>query len=311
MKKTIALTLIATFYLFACQQSKESSTEGSESVVSYEAISLLGDTLMASVPGEAVLERLAEKQKAYDENPDVENLIWLGRFIAYTGTYNNAIDFYSKGIEEYPEEARLYRHRGHRNISIREFDKAIADFTKAAELREGLENEVEPDGMPNAQNIPVSTLHGNIYYHLGLAHYLKGENEAALAAYEKSLAASRMDDNIVSNSHWLYMINRRLGNEEAAVAVLEAISKDMEIIENFAYHNLCLFYKGEITEAELLDAADGALSANDAINYGLGNWYLANGDTERAQEIFEEIVSHDGWASFGYIAAEADLANAL
>ena len=63
----------------------------------------------------------------------------------------------------------MYRHRGHRYVSIREFDRAIADLEYAATLIEGTEDEIEPDGMPNAMNIPVSSLHSNIWYHLGLA----------------------------------------------------------------------------------------------------------------------------------------------
>ena len=34
----------------------------------------------------------------------------------------------------------------------------------------GKEDSIEPDGMPNPQNIPVSSLHTNIWYHLGLAY---------------------------------------------------------------------------------------------------------------------------------------------
>lgn len=306
MKNYTFFIVLPLLLFMACQESAKESTMQAE--VEFEAISLLGDTLYASTPSEAVLAQLEEKKTAYKSDPNIENLIWYGRYIAYSGAYQEAIDFYTMGIEEFPEDARLYRHRGHRYISTRQFDKAIADFEKAAQLREGKENEIEPDGMPNARNIPVSTLDGNIFYHLGLSHYLKGDYKAALDAYTKSLNASRMDDNIVSNSHWLYMINRRLGNDEAAQEVLESINKDMDIIENFAYHNLCLFYKGELSEAELTAAADGALSANDAINYGLGSWHLAEGNVERAKEIFTEILSHDGWASFGFIGAEADMA---
>ena len=202
----------------------------------------------------------------------------------------------------------MYRHRGHRYISIREFDKAIADFTKADELREGMENEIEPDGAPNEQNIPVSSLHGNIYYHLGLAHYLKGELEPALAAYKNAVAASRMDDNVVSGTHWIYMMLRLMGRDEEAQAALDVINKDMEIIENFAYYELCLFYKGEMTLEELTVYNEEELGSNDAVNYGIGNWYLYNGETDKAREIYEAILAKKGWAPFGYIAAEADLA---
>ena len=41
--------------------------------------------------------------------------------------------------------------------------------------------------------------------------------------------------------------------------------------------------------------------------YGVANWYSYNGLKEKAAEILREILSLDGWAGFGYIAAEADL----
>ena len=61
---------------------------------------------------------------------------------------------------------------------------AINDFEKAGQLIQGKENEIEPDGMPNAMNIPISTLHGNIWYHLGLAYYLKHD-------YKKSFEVAK------------------------------------------------------------------------------------------------------------------------
>ncbi len=304
--KRILLFAAVPAILFSCQPSTDSTSE--EVVKDYEAISLLGDTLRSASPNEALLERFRMHETNFKADPSADNWIWYGRFIAYQGKYNEAIKVYSEAIEKFPNDARFYRHRGHRYISIREFDKAIADFTKAAELREGMENEVEPDGMPNARNIPVSSLHGNIYYHLGLAHYLKGELEPALEAYQNAIGASRMDDNVVSGTHWVYMILRLMGKDEEAKKVLEPINKDMDIIENFSYHQLCLFYKGEMSLEELTGAGDGTSSANDAVNYGIGNWHRYNGDIEKAKEVYEAILGKGGWASFGYIGAEADLA---
>jgi hypothetical protein len=82
----------------------------------------------------------------------------------------------------------------------------------------------------------------------------------------------------------------------------------MDVYENMSYHNLLLFYKGEITEEELLGEAGDLSTANNAIIYGLGNWYLYNGERERAVEIFQDLVDNGIWAAFGTIAAEADLA---
>lgn len=42
--------------------------------------------------------------------------------------------------------------------------------------------------------------------------------------------------------------------------------------------------------------------------HGIGNWYLYNGEREKAKEMFEKIMEGNVWASFGYIAAEVDYA---
>ena len=268
-----------------------------------DAIALDGTPLFAPEPAEQLMERFRLREADYRANPDdVDALIWYGRFTAYIGEYADAIAIYTSGIDRWPDDPRLYRHRGHRYITTRQLDRAIADFEKAAELIEGTDNEIEPDGMPNARGIPVSTLHGNIYYHLGLAHYLNNDMPAALDAYEKSLAAGDYPDNIVSNTHWLAQIHRRMGHVEAARAVLEPITADMDIIENHAYHQLALFYKGQLSEAEL--TGDG--SAGDAIRYGVAAWHLAGGDTVKARQQMQSLLDEGAWASFGYLAAEAD-----
>ena len=274
-----------------------------------QAVSLLtGEALVSAAPSEGVLERLATARGDYESDSDnADHIIWYGRRAAYAGDYRGAIEIFSEGIEKFPDDARMYRHRGHRYISIREFDRAIADLEKAAELIEGTENETEPDGLPNALNIPVSSLHGNIWYHLGLAYYLKQDWDNAYRAYKNGFDAGRNDDNRVSTTHWLYMISCRKGDQAAAAAALENISADMNVIENMSYHSLDLFYKGEITLDELLGGDDGS-SAGAAILYGAANWHYCDGQTEKADEMLRDMLESPAWASFGYIAAEADLA---
>jgi tetratricopeptide (TPR) repeat protein len=273
-----------------------------------QALTLSGKPLYPAPASQAVLDNLAAAEKVYRADPnDADNIIWYGRRKAYTGDFRGAIDVFSEGIEKFPEDDRMYRHRGHRYISIREFDRAIADLERASKLIEGKPNEAEPDGAPNAQNIPVSSRHGNIWYHLGLAYYLKQDWQNAFDAFQNGFNAGRNDDNRVSTTHWLYMIKRRMGDEAGANEVLDVISPDMNIIENFSYHHLCLFYKGEMTLRELLgDSEDTPSGASMA--YGLANWYYYNGDEEKAREQLEALVATSSWASFGFIAAEADLA---
>ena len=145
----------------------------------------------------------------------------------------------------------MYRHRGHRWISVRRFDRAIEDLSHAAALVEGKPDEVEPDGQPNERGIPTSTLQSNIHYHLALAHYLKGDFEAALKSYEDYFAVTTNADQLVAISHWWYMALRRLGRDEEAAVVLEPVTAELDVIENTSYHRLLLMYKGEIEADEL------------------------------------------------------------
>ncbi len=253
-------------------------------------------------------QNLAAARAAYEANPnDADAIIWLGRRTAYLGRYAEAIQIFTEGLDKHPRDARMYRHRGHRFITLRQFDHAIADLNKAAEIIRGRPDEIEPDGLPNARNIPTSTLQSNIWYHLGLAHYLKHDFERALNAYRECLAVSKNPDGIVSTSHWLYMILRRLGRPADAEKVLEPISVDMEIIENNAYHKLLLMYRGEVSPEELEAAQDPKTVDGTTILYGIGNWHLYGGQPERARPIFERITQGPQWSAFGYIAAEREL----
>jgi len=273
-----------------------------------QALSVTGEPLYSPEPSAEIQENLAAARSDYERDPaDVDNIIWLGRRLAYAGDYRGAIETFSEGIDKHPRDARLYRHRGHRYITIREFDRAIADLETAAELIDGTENEIEPDGAPNPQGIPVSSLHGNVWYHLGLAYYLKHDWDNALRAYTNGYNAARNDDNRVSTTHWRYMILRRMGRDGDAEDILMSISPEMNIIENMSYHSLDLFYKGEISFDELVGAGEDS-PAGSAVLYGAANWLYCNGDEAAARELLESITASSSWAGFGYIAAEVDLA---
>ncbi len=217
-----------------------------------EAISLFGKPLYPmelSPEQKAGLEKnLAEAKAELEKDPgNPDGIIWVGRRLAYLGRYREAIDAFSKGIEMHPENYRLYRHRGHRYITIRQFDKAVADLEKAASLTKAVPDEIEQDGAPNAAGVPRSTSHSNIWYHLGLAYYLQGDFDNALRSYKVCMDFSKLnDDMLVATADWLYMTYRRLGREEDARAVLDLISDDMDILENSAYHQRLLMYKGMV-----------------------------------------------------------------
>jgi len=283
-----------------------------------QAISLLGEPLFPPLPSEEVQagreRQLAEALDQLEADPEgAEAIIWAARRYAYLGEYRQAIELYSKGMEYHPDDARFYRHRGHRYISVREFDKAIADFQIAAELIEGTVDEVEPDGQPNARGIPTSTLHFNIWYHYGLAHFVKGDFEAAAAIYQRCMEASVHADSKVATAHWLYMTLRRMGRDSDARDFIQGLDLETlssEIIESGSYLELLQIYsRAEAGDQNPIPDLDPESVEGAALGYGIGNFYLYNGMVEEARGVYEGIVAaRDQWAAFGYIAAEADLA---
>ncbi len=279
-----------------------------------EATSLLGKPLVSAPPtGEAKVRleaNLADARATLAADPaSVDKMIWVGRRLGYLGRFQDSIQVFSQAITKEPDNPRPYRHRGHRYITTRQFDRAIADLTRATQLIAGQRDEIEPDGQPNKLNQPRSTLHFNIWYHLGLAHYLKGDFAAALAAYQECLKVSRNnDDSLTATSDWLYMTLRRLNRTAEAAKVLDPIREKMDILENGSYHRRLLMYKGLVKPESLLDPAGTDDLTIATQGYGVGNYYLYSGQRDKALAIFRQVVDGKQWGAFGYIAAEADLA---
>lgn len=313
-RQAVPLGLCTLLFSLGCAKEPETADTAAAAPVVVQATSFLGDSLREfPIPPAAratMDSNLSVAKAAYDRAPtDPDSIIWYARRLGYLGRFREAIAVYTDGIAKHPDNPWMYRHRGHRYISVRELDNAIADLEKATQLTEGKPDEVEPDGQPNAANTPIGTLQSNIAYHLGLAHYLKGDFAKGVPIWQKEIANAKNDDRRVSAGHWLYMSLRRLGRDDEARAMLAPYRKDMNVIENQSYHNLMLLYKGELpVDSVLSPSADVSNSSLSAVAYGVGNWHLYNGRQADAEAIFRRIVGGGQWAAFGYIAAEAELA---
>lgn len=274
-------SIVMLLVLSACISTTQAQTEP-------EAISLLGTKLFAQVDEKNEIAAAVEKLSADPKNIDL--MIALGAAQAKVWRYRDAIETYTRAIAIAPTDARLYRHRGHRFISTRQFSKAVADLNRAVTL-----NDRDYD----------------IWYHLGLAHYLRFDFGQAEEAYRRCLMAAEKaanDDSIVAVSDWLYMTYRRSGREEDAKRVLARITPEMKVKENKSYFDRLLFYKGLKKESELVDVEKATDLEIATIGYGVGNWHFYNGNRARAEEYFQRIVSGKYWPAFGFIAAEAQLA---
>ncbi|MFY9607221.1 MAG: tetratricopeptide repeat protein [Blastocatellia bacterium] len=248
-----------------------------------EVVSPLGARFYAQPDEKGVVAEAEKKLAAEPKN--MELIIALGRAQASVWRYRDAIASYTRGIQMDPDQARLYRHRGHRYISTRQFDKAIADLERAAML--------------NGKDF-------DIWYHLGLAYYLKGKFARAAEAYEKCRAVAEKDDSLIAVSDWLYMSYRRQGKTSQGARVLERITPDLKVEENKAYFDRLMFYKGLKKESDVINDKMTDLEIA-TVGYGIANWHLYNGDKAKAKEQFQRIVSGKYWPAFGFIAAETEL----
>ncbi len=250
-----------------------------------QAVSLLGEALHAQA--EVTAGSLEALEAARSEPSDPERWMAAGLALAGSWRYQESIDAYSMGLERDPFRALLYRHRGHRFISVRRFAAAAADLELSSRL--------DPSNW-------------DTWYHLGLARYLMGDFARAEAAYRACLERTGDDGALVAVSDWLWMTLMRQGERQEAAALLEAIDPDMEVGENTAYHQRLLLYKGMREADDLLDLDEADELQTATVGYGIGNWHLVMGRTEQARAIFQRVVAGSYWPAFGFIAAEADLA---
>lgn len=303
MRAAIAFGFLA-FMAIAAPASAQEIEATSFSGQPLARLELSGDALTTQ-------ERLlAEAQAALAANPnDADAAIWVGRRLGYLGRYRDAIAAFEAGAARHPNDARFPRHAGHRYISIRRIDDAIAALQRAEALMAARPDEVEPDGMPNASGVPTSTLKGNIAYHLALAHYLKGDFDAAARVFAGAVALSANADSAAASRYWLYLSLARAGDRDAAALALAPVRVDWNVIENGGYFRLALCFKGEGDCAALdAEAGSGANPGSTSVGYGLAAQAQIQGRTRDARERLARIDAAPDWASFGHIAAEADLA---
>lgn len=282
-----------------------------------EAISLLGRELYSKEKDDTVLQDISENLKKDSLNIDL--LFKKGKALGDLGRYNEAIRVLTRCIELNPEQSVYYRWRGHYNISIRQFEEAIPDLEKGVELYKPMTEEDSKKW--DARVLRLWQL--DAPYHLALAYYYKRDFENASKWMKTCMEKALHDWERIAASYWLYLIYWRLDRKEEAGEIISSIPKDIDKAPDyyksggFIYHNLLLFFTGKITEKELLNAEKYEKHFDNHIvpqvwylttNYGFGVFKLLSNQEKQAIEIFERMVEGDSWSTFGFIAAEVELA---
>jgi Flp pilus assembly protein TadD len=228
---------------------------------------------------------IARAEAALKANPkDVQRYIQLG--VAQSGArqFREAIETFTRGMAVAPNDAMLYRWRGHRYLSVRELDKAYADLTKGLAMD--------------------STNYG-ILYHLGIVNFVRGNFATAASLFARAQPRAPDAGELAGSTDWLWMSLMRAGKKSEAKAMLDR-HPDSLVVDN-AYTRRLKLYRGEIGPDAVFTPADTADVQVATLSYGLGNWYLVRGDTANARTYFQRSVKSGGWPGFGFIVSEVEL----
>ncbi|MEO6222155.1 MAG: tetratricopeptide repeat protein [Vicinamibacterales bacterium] len=215
---------------------------------------------------------------------NITRIIDLGVAESGARQFREAVATFTRGLEIEPNNALLLRWRGHRYLSVREFDRAFADLTRGG----GLD----------------STIYG-IWYHLGVIQFLRADFSAAAASFAKAQPIAPDAGELAGSTDWLWMSLSRAGRGAEAKTMLDG-RPDSKPVTN-AYTKRLQLYRGEIGPDAVVTAADTDEVQVATLAFGLGNWYLIQGDKVQARRWFERSIQSGGWPAFGFIASEAEL----
>jgi tetratricopeptide (TPR) repeat protein len=228
---------------------------------------------------------VARAEAALGADPrNVDRIIALG--VAQSGArqFREAIATFTRGLAIAPNNAMLYRWRGHRHLSVREFDQAYDDLTRG---------------------LGIDSTNYGILYHLGIVNFVRGNFNRAAELFARAQPRAPDAGELAGSTDWLWMSLMRAGRASEAGAML-ARRPDSLKIDN-AYTRRLRLYRGEITADQVITPADTADVQAATLAYGVGNWYLVRGDTAAARGWFERSVKSGGWPGFGFIVSEVEL----
>lgn len=240
------------------------------------------DVEYRSLPDTGPVARATQALAADPRN--IDKIIALGTAQAGARQMREAIETFSRGLAAYPDNALLLRWRGHRYLSVRDFDKAMADFNRAASID--------------------STIYG-IWYHRGIVRFVRGDFNGAADDFARALPLAPDPGELAGSTDWRWMALARAGRADEARAFLAR--RTDSLTTNVAYATRLRLYRGEIAPDAIITPADTADVQLATLAFGLGNWYLTRGDSVAARRWFQRAVQSGGWPGFGFIVAEAEL----
>jgi hypothetical protein len=125
------------------------------------------------------------------------------------------------GIDKFPRDARFYRHRGHRYITVRSFDAAISGLSRPCRSSAARKTRSSPTARrtPPACRARCSSTSGITS---GWPTTSKAISPTP-TRYEECMKVSDNDDSITATTDWRWTL-MRMGDKAGAAKVLERIT---------------------------------------------------------------------------------------
>lgn len=261
-----------------------------------------------------------------------------GLLKSYLGKFQEAVDFYSTGIAAGVADAHLYRHRGHRYLTLRRLEDAVTDLQRARDLLpyspyeldvgrldverfildeivtrtgEAELRQVYTLGDPNKELLygDADSLNSSVHYHLGVALYLVNRLPEALEAFRDCAEHNISVAAHVGRLDWTYLTLQGLGMTDEAAKHLAAIDTESMVVHSLEdyYLQRLRVYKGIRSGEDLLAANEGDELGFSTVGYGVAKAYEFAGQKDKAVALLRRITSEGFNSSFAYLAAEGEL----
>lgn len=255
--------------------------------VGAQSVQYRSPTTRVAYRAQAESDAVQKARAALQADPkNVQRVIDLA--VAQSGVrqFREAIRTLSKGLAFAPNDPMLLRWRGHRYLSVREFGRARADLTRGLKL--------------DSRNY-------GILFHMGVLRFTEGDFNGAAAMFTRAQPLAPDGGERAGSTDWLWMSLARGGRMAEANAMLARRPDSLPAPPGYAYVSRLRLYRGEVAPEQLITPADTADVQVATLNYGLGSWYMAKGDTASARAAFSRAVASGGWPGFGFIVSEAEL----
>lgn len=203
------------------------------------------------------------------------------RTLARLTRHEDAVGACSEAIRLEPQNWEAIRDRGHYLINLNRLDAALADMQNAAAMKQG---------------------DYQIDYHLGLAHFIRGDYTKAVPVWQACVNDAPEVGNKLACYAWLYPSLRKAGRDAEAVQALDA-ALALGAKPDAAYLNRLMLFKGTLSEEEAAKQMGVDALQQATVGFSIGLWHELNGRSDKAREYYQKATASEARTAFGHVAA--------